>query len=80
MNNMTSNDISKLETLPNELLIGIFTYITPRDLMCGFWNLNYRLNDMMNSTKICLTMVDRWYRTSKYSFSSYYFYCLNFQF
>jgi hypothetical protein len=37
------------EYLPNELLIKIFQYIDPRDLYHAFYNLNARLNAILQS-------------------------------
>ena len=56
MTNVIPGNISKLETLSNELLCTIFEYMTPRDLLYGIWNLNYRLNEIVNSSKICLAI------------------------
>jgi hypothetical protein len=56
MVSVIQGNISKLETLANELLMNIFEYTTPRDLMYGLWNLNHRLNGIINSSKICLAM------------------------
>jgi hypothetical protein len=47
------NDIilSSIEIFPNELLIELFEYISPYDLYNTFFNLNSRLNSIINSLK-----------------------------
>jgi hypothetical protein len=64
MVNVIPGNISKLEALSNELLMNIFEYTTPRDLMHGPGNLNHRVNGIINSSKICLAMFKR-HRSAK---------------
>ena len=45
LNNMSS----LLEDLPNELFLDIFQYIDTRDLYQGFWGLNIRFNNILQS-------------------------------
>lgn len=45
------SDNNKFENLPNELLIHIFEYTDIRDLYCGFWKLNQRINNLLQSLK-----------------------------
>ena len=54
--NVIQCNVPKLETLSDELWLNLFEFMAPRDLMYGFWNLNHRLNRIINSSKICLTM------------------------
>jgi len=44
-----SNSFSQLEFLPNELLINIFQYFDARNLFQAFYNLNSRLNILLQS-------------------------------
>lgn len=44
-----NDTISSIEQLPNELLIEIFEYISAYDLYHTFFNLNSRLNSIINS-------------------------------
>ena len=46
------NDVvTRLEHLPNELLLQIFAATNLRDLANGFWNLNFRLNVLIRSLR-----------------------------
>jgi hypothetical protein len=48
---------SRLELLPNELLFYIFEYLDTRDLFYGFWGLNQRFNQLLQSLeKLSLTI------------------------
>lgn len=40
-----------LEDLPNEILMDVFEYISPRDLFYSFWTLNMRINQLLRSLK-----------------------------
>ncbi|CAF3166970.1 unnamed protein product, partial [Rotaria sp. Silwood2] len=42
-------ELSRLEQLPNELLIDLFQYFDARDLFQSFYNLNFRLNTLIKS-------------------------------
>lgn len=42
---------SRLEDLPNELLLEVFEYLDTRDLHRSFWRLNDRFNDLLQSLK-----------------------------
>jgi hypothetical protein len=54
------NDPS-IEIFPNELLIELFEYITPYDLYTAFFNLNFRLNSIINSLQnLQLTLQEDW--------------------
>ncbi|CAF1008413.1 unnamed protein product [Rotaria sp. Silwood1] len=44
-----SHNFSRLEHLPNEILVEIFEYISTQDLFRTFYNLNYRLNTLIQS-------------------------------
>lgn len=44
--------ISKLEHLPNELLLDILSYCRPRDLFISLFNLNQRLNTLIYSQSV----------------------------
>ncbi|CAF0739288.1 unnamed protein product [Rotaria sordida] len=44
-----NSDLSRLEQLPNEILIDLFQYFDARDLFQSFSNLNYRLNKLIKS-------------------------------
>jgi hypothetical protein len=44
-----NNKSSRLEFLPNEILIVVFQYFDGRDLFRTFFNLNTRLNDLLRS-------------------------------
>ncbi|UJR14520.1 hypothetical protein I4U23_001516 [Adineta vaga] len=46
-----NNTSSKLELLSNELLINIFSYLNTSDLFQSFYNLNIRLNSLIQSLK-----------------------------
>jgi hypothetical protein len=49
---------SRLEDLPNELLLDIFTYLSVNDLHDGFFNLNYRFNNLILSCDNLSLIVD----------------------
>ena len=42
---------SRVEDLPNELLLEVFEYLDTRDLYRSFWGLNDRLNELLQSLK-----------------------------
>jgi len=44
-----NNNRSRLELLPNEILIGIFEYFDARNLFRAFYNLNFRFNRLLRS-------------------------------
>ena len=46
----------RLEDLPNELFLEIFSYIRVPDLAGGFWNLNQRLNALLRALQ-CISLV-----------------------
>ena len=51
-------DVSRLECLPNEILICIFQYFDARDLFRAFYNLNLRFNELLRSLNyLCLTLL-----------------------
>lgn len=50
-------DIGKFEYLPNEIIIEIFKNLDAPDVFRGFYNLNSRLNILLQSIDHCLTMV-----------------------
>ncbi|CAF3693676.1 unnamed protein product [Rotaria socialis] len=64
MSKVITGNVSKLETLSNELLVDIFEYVAPRDLMYGLWSLNHRLNGIVSSSKICLKIFKRYHKSS----------------
>jgi hypothetical protein len=41
---------SQIETLPNEILLNIFSYLTWYDMLTCLWSLNTRLNSLICST------------------------------
>ena len=43
--------MTRFESLPNEILITVFEYINARDLYRAFYNLNHRLNDVLQSLR-----------------------------
>ena len=48
--------VCQFEDLPNELLLDLFEYIDARDLYHGFWLLNQRINELIQSlTNLSLT-------------------------
>ena len=52
-----SDDPSRLEFLPNEILLDTFHYFDTGDLYRAFYNLNYRFNALIRSIdKPCLTL------------------------
>ena len=51
--------ISRLEDLPNELLFGVFKYVDTRDLYRSFWQLNDRLDDILQSLKNLSLKIDQ---------------------
>ncbi|CAF3507177.1 unnamed protein product [Rotaria sp. Silwood1] len=44
-----NSTLSRLEQLPNEILIDLFQYFDARDLFQSFYNLNFRLNTLIKS-------------------------------
>ncbi|CAF0912128.1 unnamed protein product [Adineta steineri] len=44
-----NNPLSRLECLPNEILMYIFQYFDARDLFRAFYNLNYHFNTLLQS-------------------------------
>lgn len=53
-----NENIIQLEYLPNEILIEIFQYLDARDLFHAFYNLNLRLNELLQSpNNPCFTCV-----------------------
>ena len=52
-----SKNLSQLETLPNEILIEIFEHLDARDLFRAFYNLNLRINKLLQClNKLCLML------------------------
>ncbi|UJR20149.1 hypothetical protein I4U23_023281 [Adineta vaga] len=47
-----------VEDLPDELFLYIFTFLQPKDLFNGWYNLNYRINTIVCSTHIHITIKD----------------------
>lgn len=43
---------TRIENLPNELLLDIFSFIRPKDLLQGWYNLNSYINSILHSTPI----------------------------
>lgn len=50
--------VTCFEHLPNELLLDIFHYIDPRYTYATFWNLNARLNELVNSVSGLQLIID----------------------
>jgi hypothetical protein len=56
---MRNFSLSKLEVLPNELLVEIFEYFTARELYCIFYGLNRRFRSIVDSiSDLSLTVSD----------------------
>ena len=56
-----NNTNPTIELFPNELLIELFEYISPNDLYKSFFNLNFRLNSIINSLQnLHLTFHEDW--------------------
>ena len=52
-----SNDRSRLELLPDEILIEIFRYFDARDLFRAFYSLNLRFNELLQTLNdVCLIL------------------------
>lgn len=64
-----TNNVSKFENLPNELLLDVFSYCRPRDLYISLFNLNQRLNDLLS---VQLLSVDLGNAMPKYLLDLYY--------
>lgn len=54
---MMNKVVCKFEYLPNEILIEIFKYLDIRDSFHGFYDLNFRLNILLQSIDHCLTVI-----------------------
>ncbi|CAF1125007.1 unnamed protein product [Adineta steineri] len=49
----------RLEDFPNELLLNIFRYVDTRDLFYGFWQLNQRFNQLLQSLKKLVLIIEK---------------------
>ncbi|CAF0849169.1 unnamed protein product [Adineta steineri] len=49
----------RLEDFPNELLLNIFKYVDTRDLFDGFWQLNQRFNQLLQSLKKLVLIIEK---------------------
>ncbi|CAF4130539.1 unnamed protein product [Adineta steineri] len=58
MSNLTRRNKSKLELLPDEIFLELFSYMKPIDLYHGFLNLNSRLNNILNDTYIYIHIIN----------------------
>ena len=62
---------TRLEDLPNELFLEIFSYVKFTDLAGGLWNLNQRVNSLIRALKyISLVITKRSQLTGDLPFSS----------
>ena len=44
----------RIEDLPDELFLYIFSFIRPKDLLQGWYNLNYHINSILRSVSISI--------------------------
>jgi hypothetical protein len=52
------NNSMIIEDLPDELLLYIFCFLRPKDLLHGWYNLNYHINAIVRSVHIHITIKD----------------------